>query len=612
MASASEDEAGSERCCGSYSPSADVSESETSSDCSAPTTTTTTRRFASSSSASRGVASSSSSLLPTPPPSSAAAFFLSAKPAADLSGLFQRNSSQLFVCLDLTPPHEMPRFCVRVRWALLPEVDMMKERFAKLLLGEDMSGSGKGVCTALAISNAITNLSATVFGELWRLEPLAPARKAMWTREMDWLLSVADSIVELTPSIQELPDGGGQFEVMVPRPRSDLYMNLPALKKLDAMLLAMIDGFKETEFWYVDRGIVVDDSGGPFSSSSSSGRPSVRQEEKWWLPCPRVPPKGLSEDARRKLQQDRDCANQILKAAMAINSDVLAEMEIPEVYLESLPKSGKSCLGEIIYRYITAEQFSPECLLDCLDLSSEHHTLEVANRIEAAIHVWRLKGQKKSTPQAKSKKSWGGKVKGLVGDTEKSHVLSQRADGLLQSLRLRYPGLPQTSLDMNKIQYNKFTVNITTIFMLVFLVQDVGQSILESYSRVLESLAFNIIARIDDVIYVDDATKKSAAAESVSIFNRGIGVPVQKRISPSPFSIQHTPYASPFATPTFCSSTPVTGSPGRVQPPLNKNNLPAKQELKVEKLFSGDIEKVWTYAGNLSARKDAGDAPERD
>lgn len=35
---------------------------------------------------------------------------------------------------------------------------MMKERFSKLLLGEDMSGCGNGVCTALAISNAITNL----------------------------------------------------------------------------------------------------------------------------------------------------------------------------------------------------------------------------------------------------------------------------------------------------------------------------------------------------------------------------------------------------------------------------------------------------------------------
>ncbi|KAK8551732.1 hypothetical protein V6N12_040356 [Hibiscus sabdariffa] len=52
------------------------------------------------------------------------------------------------------------------------EVEMMKERFSKLLLGEDMSGGGNGVCTALAISNAITNLSASVVGELWKLQPL--------------------------------------------------------------------------------------------------------------------------------------------------------------------------------------------------------------------------------------------------------------------------------------------------------------------------------------------------------------------------------------------------------------------------------------------------------
>ncbi|OAP18204.1 ROPGEF2 [Arabidopsis thaliana] len=39
-----------------------------------------------------------------------------------------------------------------------PELETMKERFSKLLLGEDMSGSGKGVCTAVTISNAITNL----------------------------------------------------------------------------------------------------------------------------------------------------------------------------------------------------------------------------------------------------------------------------------------------------------------------------------------------------------------------------------------------------------------------------------------------------------------------
>jgi hypothetical protein len=40
---------------------------------------------------------------------------------------------------------------------------------------------------------------------------------------------------------------------------------------------------------------------------------------------------------RKQLQHKRDSANQILKAAMAINSIALAEMEIPESYLDSLP-----------------------------------------------------------------------------------------------------------------------------------------------------------------------------------------------------------------------------------------------------------------------------------
>lgn len=38
-------------------------------------------------------------------------------------------------------------------------MEAMKERFSKLLLGEDMSGGGKGVPSALALSNAITNLA---------------------------------------------------------------------------------------------------------------------------------------------------------------------------------------------------------------------------------------------------------------------------------------------------------------------------------------------------------------------------------------------------------------------------------------------------------------------
>ena len=41
------------------------------------------------------------------------------------------------------------------------DVETMKERFAKLLLGEDVSGGARGISTALALSNSITNLSGT-------------------------------------------------------------------------------------------------------------------------------------------------------------------------------------------------------------------------------------------------------------------------------------------------------------------------------------------------------------------------------------------------------------------------------------------------------------------
>lgn len=48
------------------------------------------------------------------------------------------------------------------------------------------------------------------------------------------------------------------------------------------------------------------------------------------------------------------------------------------------------------------------------------------------------------------------------------------------------------------------------------MLQDIGKSILESYSRALESLAFNIVARIDDVLYVDGLSKNSDQFSSIS------------------------------------------------------------------------------------------------
>ncbi|KAF5195854.1 Rop guanine nucleotide exchange factor [Thalictrum thalictroides] len=410
----------------------------------------------------------------------------------------------------------------------ISEIAMMKERFAKLLLGEDMSGCGKGVCTAFAISNAITNLCATLFGQLWRLEPLPPEKKSMWQREMEWLLCVSDHIVELIPSWQTFPDGS-KLEVMTCRPRSDLYINLPALRKLDHMLLETLDSFGNTEFWYVDQGILAPDG----DASASFRRPIQRQEEKWWLPVPSVPQVGLSENSRKHLQDKRDSTNQILKAAMAINTIALDDMEVPESYLDSLPKNGRASLGDVMHRYITSDQFSPECLLDCLALSSEHQVLEIANRVEASMYVWRQRINP-NMHRSSSKSSWG-MVKDMMVDMDKRGLLADRAESLLLCLKQRFPGLPQTVLDTSKIQFNK----------------DVGKSILESYSRVLESLASNIVTRIDDVLYVDDLTKHSDQVVSVPT----VSVIANKRV-PTPYLV---PVSSPKCGTNF--SNPSSGLP---------------------------------------------------
>ncbi|KVI06995.1 Plant specific Rop nucleotide exchanger, PRONE [Cynara cardunculus var. scolymus] len=395
----------------------------------------------------------------------------------------------------------------------ISEMEMMKERFAKLLLGEDMSGSGKGVCTALAISNAITNLCATAFGQLWRLEPLRSEKKQMWQREMECLLCVSDHIVELIPSWQTFPDG----------------------------IAPEADG------------------------AGSFRKPLQRHQEKWWLPVPRVPAGGLQEDTRKQLNHKRECTNQILKAAMAINNIALSEMEVPESYFESLPKNGRTCLGDVIYRYISSEQFSSECLLDCLDLSSEHVALEIANRVEASIYVWRKRVHSRPLPnpnRSAAKASWD-MVKDLMADGYKRDSLAERAESLLMCLKHRFPGLTQTSLDISKIQHNKVleSRNLANFLGNLLNYLDVGKSILESYSRVLESLAFNIVARIDDLLYVDNLTRQSDNPSTTA------DVIAHKRVSIPCISSSGTPYKSAFGTPKF--------SPGPIAPPATGDRTPS-------------------------------------
>ncbi|XP_039066222.1 rho guanine nucleotide exchange factor 8-like [Hibiscus syriacus] len=367
-------------------------------------------------------------------------------------------------CWPGTPPERPPS-----------DTDMMKEKFGKLLLGEDMSGGGKGVSSALALSNALTNLAASVFGEQVKLGPMAPETKARWRKEMDWLLSVTDHIVEFVPS-QQKTKNGANMEIMVTRQRSDLLVNIPGLRKLDTMLIETLDSFgEEQEFWYV-------------SKNEDQENENGHGDDKWWHPTVKVPERGLSEASRRWLQSQKESVNQVLKAAMAINAEVLSEMEVPESYIDSLPRNGRSSLGDSIYKGITVEYFDPSQFLATMDLSTEHKVLDLKNRIEASIIIWMRKLHHKD-----GRSSWGSGV-----SLEKRELFEERAETILIMLKQRFPGLPQSALDISKIQYNR----------------DVGHAILESYSRILESLAFNVMSRIEDVLHADSLSQISSPERS--------------------------------------------------------------------------------------------------
>jgi len=100
----------------------------------------------------------------------------------------------------------------------------------------------------------------------------------------------------------------------------------------------------------------------------------------------------------------------------------------------------------------SADKFSPDHLLDYLNISSEHEALELADKVEASMYIWRRKAC-----MSHSKSSWD-MVKDFMSEidrTDKNRVLAERAEILLFCLKQRYPELAQTSLDTCKIQYNR-------------------------------------------------------------------------------------------------------------------------------------------------------------
>ncbi|KAK4389102.1 Rop guanine nucleotide exchange factor 14 [Sesamum angolense] len=300
-------------------------------------------------------------------------------------------------------------------------------------------------------------------------------RNARSSGKEKWIgCSPTNHMVELVPAKQN-GTNGRTLEIMTPKARADVHMNLPALRKLDSMLIETLDSMVDTEFWYAEVG------------SRAEGRSrSAGQSKRWWLPSPRVPPVGLSDIERKRLLHQGKLIYQVFKAAKSINENVLVEMPIPVPIKDALPKSGKASLGEELYKILTGESMSAEDMSTCLNLKSEHSALEAINRLEAAVFAWKEKITEQNNGKSPVRTSWSF-MKDPLSELDKTESLVYQAEVLLQQLKNKYPNLPQTFLDVTKIQYGK----------------DVGHAILEAYSRVLANLAFSILSRIGDILQED-------------------------------------------------------------------------------------------------------------
>ncbi|KAJ6813061.1 rop guanine nucleotide exchange factor 14 [Iris pallida] len=267
-------------------------------------------------------------------------------------------------------------------------------------------------------------------------------------------------------------------QIMTPKARSDVHMNLPALRKLDSVLIEVLDSMVDTEFWYGEGGS---------RAEGRCRRGSTKMSKKWWLPSPWVPDSGLSASQRKRLGFQGKFVHQVLKAAKSINEQVLLQMPIPSAVKDALPNSAKASLGEDLYQAITSVSCSVEAILLSLNLNNEHCVLDTVNRLEGAIYAWKRNVSEEANKRSPMRYPWHF-MRDSGWEHERTGVFLERAETLHELLKSRFPNLPQTFIDVTKVQYNK----------------DVGHAIVEAYSRVIVSVAFSILSRVGDILQEDD------------------------------------------------------------------------------------------------------------
>nr|ACL54801.1 unknown [Zea mays] len=113
------------------------------------------------------------------------------------------------------------------------------------------------------------------------------------------------------------------------------------------------------------------------------------------------------------------------------------------------------------------------------------------NQLEGAMFAWNQRILEERSKRSPGRHSWSF-MKDSSSELDKMSACIERVDTLVQLLKARYPNLPPTFIDVLKVQYNV----------------DVGNAIVEAYSRVLVGVAFSILSRVAEILLEDDLVKR--------------------------------------------------------------------------------------------------------
>lgn len=228
---------------------------------------------------------------------------------------------------------------------------------------------------ARALELAVTTLNANTFGDLKKLEPLAPELEHKWATELGVLLSMLKEIKVVRPGI------GYAL-------REDIAKHLPALERCDRSVRKTMRSFGALSghVRYVER-----------ETASSGSAKGGRGRRRWWVKVPVVDHGGLNSDVLKIVEEAEQEMRSVFKICHEINVEVVKTIPVPISFVEGLPKHARSLIHKELKEGLTTwGMFKVSDYMKDRKMWDKESAKEITSSLEKVALIWEARTSNKS------------------------------------------------------------------------------------------------------------------------------------------------------------------------------------------------------------------------